>query len=266
MKKLGLSLGLSLLVVAAGCGEHEQPEEIFNRSKAVMEDSTESLHFKQWQNLNVSGESTNINTRGATRLQPFELYMISTMDLVDFNEPLEFEFMIDGDEAYYKEDGEPTQFADDVQSTVVDMINPLDEMDRYAPFEQSMLMKEIEDYYEVSFRTDQEQHIPLVMEKMEQWGVVEEGLEDAIEDSIEIERIDMVAFIDKETYQLHQFDTRYRFLVNIQGDLHQIDDQQSLRYEYINEIDGDLETFVRWLIEEEQQEEDDEEEDEEELL
>ncbi|MFB4160983.1 DUF6612 family protein [Geomicrobium sp. JSM 1781026] len=263
MKKLALSVGLSLLVVMAACGEQDRPEDIYNRSMDVMDESTESTHFKQWQTLNVNGESVRIQSRGAVQLQPFDLYMMATLDLIDFNEPLDYSFRVDGNDAYIIEDGEPRQFADDAHDTVVNMINPIDEMQRYKPYEQSMLMKEIEDYYEVSFRTDVNDHIPLVLEKMQQWGM-EDELDGAIEDSIDVQRIDMVAFIDKETYELHQLDTRYRFIVELQGDLQQFDDQQSLRFEYINEVEGDVEEFVRWVLEEEQRVDEEEEEEEEE--
>ncbi|GAJ97354.1 hypothetical protein JCM19055_206 [Geomicrobium sp. JCM 19055] len=142
------------------------------------------------------------------------------------------------------------------------MVNPIDEMNRYEPFQESMLMKEIEDFYEVSFRTDQEQHIPLVLDKMEQWGMIEEEINEDLSDVVEIERIDMVAFIDKETYELHQFDTRYRFTVELQGDLQQIDDQQSIVFEHWNEVGEDLESFVHEIIAEEQQENEEDEDEE----
>ncbi|GAJ97353.1 hypothetical protein [Geomicrobium sp. JCM 19055] len=93
MKKRTIALGTMLMmVVVSGCTTTENPEDIFNRSKTVLDESTENVHFKQWQNLNINGESMNANTRGALHLQPLEAYLISTLDLVDFNEPLELEF------------------------------------------------------------------------------------------------------------------------------------------------------------------------------
>ncbi|MBM7631399.1 DUF6612 family protein [Geomicrobium sediminis] len=265
MKKRLMTFGVMMLIVASGCTTTENPEDIFNRSKTILDESTENVHFKKWQNLQINGESMNANTRGAMQLHPLDAYVISTLDLVDFNEPLEFRIHINDEEAYVEEGEDIRQFSDDIQGSFLSMVNPIDEMNRYEPFQESMLMKEIEDFYEVSFRTDQEQHIPLVLNKMEQWGMIDEELGEDMADNIEIERIDMVAFIDKETYELHQFDTRYRFTVELQGDLQQVDDQQSIVFDHWNEVSDDVESFVHEILEEEQRQAQDDEELEEEI-
>ncbi|GAE26253.1 hypothetical protein JCM9140_2301 [Halalkalibacter wakoensis JCM 9140] len=130
-------------------------------------------------------------------------------------------------------------------------------MEAFLPYNNEFLMKESEilyydpeneevlldeeaetiSVYEVSFRGSDEQYRPLVLQHIEQMGLADHpnlNMDDVME-SIEIERIDMTIFVDVETFDVHRFQTRFRYTVEILDEFRVIDESLLLRFQNHNE-------------------------------
>ncbi|MBB6450437.1 hypothetical protein HNR44_002420 [Geomicrobium halophilum] len=241
---------LFIVLLLAGCGTELQPDEIYNQAKENLQQETDSVYFTSSQALTVNEETVSFDTNGAVRYEPMEGYMVTQMNLIDFQEALEFHFYIDGENISMVDGGEriiPDADIDEVMS----VFNPIEHMNEFNEVEEAMLMKETDEHYEVSIRTDNEAHIHLIEHRMEGWESIDGEVDDDTFDSIDIERIDMLAWINKETYQLDGFSTRYRFNIETGAQPLQIDERQDIFYSYHNNVPEDLESFVQQVPDEE---------------
>ncbi|SFE60295.1 DUF6612 family protein [Alteribacillus iranensis] len=263
-------IGAGMLVMTA-CGEQKLPEEVYKEAMGNMEE-LESVYFTESRSLSAAEEGVGTFTRGAvTYSDPLEAYLESDMNLIDLTEPLELDFRIHGDIVEARENEQWRNYGttrDELNTT----LRPQEDLQFFLDFEEEFLMKEEEEYYEVSFKGVDERHRVLAEQKLQELGVTESlgGLDDATRESIQLNRIDMVAYIDKETMYVTGYDTRFTFSVELAGERQSFNEISNVRYDEFNNVEGNLETYMEEKIKEiqqekmEEQEENGEDEDEQE--
>ncbi len=255
-------LGVGLLFTSA-CGEQELPEEVYKTAMNKME-ALDSVYFTESNSLHAAQGGVSTFTRGAVQYnEPLEAFMDTDINLVDLSEPLELAWRVQGDKVEVREDEKWREY-DAEQDTFTPLLRPLDDLRFFLSYENEFLMKEEEEYYEVSFKGTDERHHPLVEKKLESLGITEQigGLDEKAKNSIQLDRIDMVAFIDKETKLLSGYDTRFTFTIELAGELRSFNERKSVRYDEFNNVSGDLETFIEKKVKEIQRKKMEEQEEE----
>ncbi|WP_026701898.1 DUF6612 family protein [Salibacterium aidingense] len=269
MKKIKTTAALlagSLLLLLSACGERQLPEEVYADAMEEME-ALDSVYFTHSNVLNAEQEGVSTFTRGALQYEePLQGYLETNMNLVDLENPVEMEVRIDGEDIAIREDDEwepHDTSAEEIQT----MLRPTKDLQFFLEFENEFLMKEVTDventpdYYEVSFKGTEERHYSLVEKKLESLGVMPEGgLSEEQKNAIQLDRIEMTAFIDKETKLLNGYDTRFTFTLPLGGELRSFDERTNVRYENHNEVTGSLETFMEEKIKQIEQEQMEEQE------
>ncbi|MFB4163268.1 DUF6612 family protein [Alteribacillus sp. JSM 102045] len=243
-----VSTGLLLL---SACGEQQLPEEVYKQSIEAMEE-LDSVYFTHSNSLNAEQEGVSNFTRGVVQYSdPLEAYIKTNMNLIDLEEPVELDLRVNGDEIEIREKEEWEEYDTEV-SELDSLMRPAEDMNFFLDFEEEFLMKEEDDYYEVSFKGTDERHHTLVEKKLNSLGITESagGLSQKALDSIQLDRIDMVAYIDKDTDLLLGYDSRFTFTIELAGELREFNEISYVRYEDYNEVDGNLETYMEEKVKE----------------
>ncbi|RSL31847.1 hypothetical protein D7Z54_18805 [Salibacterium salarium] len=262
IKKIALVMtGASTLLMSA-CGDRELPEEIYADAMTAMED-LDSVYFTYSNTLNAEEDGVSTFTRGALQYDdPLQGYLETNLNVIDISDPVEMDLRVDGNNIEIRE-GEEWEPHDTNREEMSTMLRPEEELSFFLPFEKEFLMKEVtdmeetDDYYEVSFKGTDERHYSLVEKKLKDLGVSSsssDGLTDEQLDSLQLDGIEMTAFIDQETKRLNGYDTRFRFTIEIGGELQSFDEITSVRYQDHNEVDGNLESYMEEKLKEIQQE------------
>ncbi|RSL28834.1 hypothetical protein D7Z54_34390 [Salibacterium salarium] len=269
MKKAALFLAGASLLLMSACGEQELPEEVYADMMEEM-DNLDSLYFTYSNTLNAEEDGVSTFTRGALQYEdPLQGYLETDLNLIDLGTPVEMDVRIEGDNVEIREEGEwePHETSTEEFDS---MLHPRKELSFFLEFENEFLMKEVtdmeeaDDYYEVSFKGTDEQHHTLVEKKLKALGVTSsDGLTEEQRDSIQLDRIEMTTFIDKETRFLTGYNTRFSFTVEIGGELQSFNEVTNVRYQDHNEVDGNLETYMEEKLKEIQQEQMEEQQSEE---
>lgn len=249
-------LGIAALVMTA-CGQDMLPEEVYKASIAEMQ-KLDSIYFTESSLLQAGDEEVSSFTRGVlanqTDKSSVEAYMETVMNVVDVNEPLDLHIQVNGEEVFIRENGgEATEWEDyDTSAKAVLMkAQPTHALEFFLDFEDEFLMKEEKGLYHVSFRGRDERHIALAEKKLKRLGIAAEGLlTEADFDTIELDRIEMVAYIDTETLHMVGYDTRFTFTLELLGDLVRFNEIIHVRYDDHNEVTGDLELFIEEKVKE----------------
>ncbi|SDI63498.1 DUF6612 family protein [Alteribacillus bidgolensis] len=243
-----VSAGLLLL---SACGEQQLPEEVYKQSIEAMEE-LDSVYFTHSNTLSAEQEGVSNFTRGAVQYNdPLEAYIETNMNLIDLEEPVELDVRINGSETEIRENEEWEDHSTEAPE-LESMISPVEDMNFFLEFEEEFLMKEVDDYYEVSFKGTEERHKSLVEKKLNALGISESagGLSEEERESIQLERIDMIAYIDKENKLLLGYDSRFSFTIEIAGELRAFNEISYVRYDEYNEVNGNLENFLEEKVKE----------------
>lgn len=275
MKKLRRWTGSCLLgmtaLILTSCGQDMLPEEVYKSSIAKME-QLDSVYFTESSQLQVGEDQVSSFTRGVVTYQtPLKAYMETEMNVVDVSEPLDLHIRVNGDDVTIRENGETTweEYNTSAESVLM-KARPTHTLEFFLDFEEEFLMKEENDLYHVSFKGTDDRHIALAEKKLRRLGIAEEGvLTEETLNSIELDRIEMVAYIDTETMYMVGYDTRFTFTMELLGDLVRFNEIIYVRYDDHNHVTGDLEQFMEEKIKEierEKMEEREDEEDEEEEI
>lgn len=265
MTKKSLSaavLGASVLFLSA-CGDKQLPEEVYKDAMSNME-RLESFYFTHSNSLSAAQEGIGTFTRGAVQYNdPLEAYLETDLNVIDVKEAVELDLLIEGEDVKVREDEKWEEY-DLTEEQIDSTINIMEDMRFFLSYENEFLMKEEDDYYEVSFKGTDERHHALVEKKLESLGVTEAlgGLDEKARESIQLDRVEMVAFVDKETKQLTGFDTRFTFTIELAGEIQSFNEQSNARFSDFNKVDGDLEAFMEKKVKEIQKEKMEEQEEE----
>ncbi|SDI03030.1 hypothetical protein SAMN05192534_1194 [Alteribacillus persepolensis] len=248
-----LAAGASVVLLSA-CGEEQLPEDVYKQSIEEME-QIDSVYFTHSDTLSAEQQTVSSFARGAVQYdEPLQAYIESNMNVIDVNEAVELDFRVNGDDVEVRENKEWEDHdtnADELQP----LIKPTEDMRFFLEFEDEFLMKEEEEYYEVSFKGTDERHVSLVEKKLQSLGVIDgDGLGEEEQSSIQLDRIDMAAYINKDDMRLRGYDSRFTFTIELAGELQTFNETSSVRYDDYNEAEGDLETFIEEKIKEIQQE------------
>ncbi|MDV2684331.1 DUF6612 family protein [Alkalihalophilus lindianensis] len=275
MKRLGLVMALSISFLLVGCDDHPPTSEIYEQAIEVT-DQLESVKFQRNQTMRAQQDSFRGQMNGAVVYEPLEFYGSMEMNLLNLNEALQLESYVNDSEWLVRQNQQEAEWEEydrtEFQDTLLE--HPSLMLEWFEPYQDQFLMKETAispfqeqedestegengeevdaeteevevekiDVYEISFRGADEQYKPLVQTHIEQMGLVNRSsvnLDDVME-TVEIERIDMTVFVDKETYDVHRLQTRFRYLVYIEGEYRVIDESLLLRFDQHNEpIDFD---------------------------
>ncbi|MGY4688457.1 DUF6612 family protein [Salibacterium sp. K-3] len=250
----------SVLLILGACGEQELPEEVYGDAMETME-NLDSVYFTESNTLNAAEEGISTFTRGALRYSdPIQGYMESNMNLVELDTPVELDIRVDGEDIQIRQDGE-WEAHDTNTGEIQSMLRPNEDLSFFLEFKNEFLMKEVTDvedtpdYYEVSFKGTEERHKVLAEKKLDSLGVMpEDGLSEEQLNGMELDRIEMTAFIDKETRRLNGYDTRFTFTLELGGELRTFDERTNVRYEDHNEVGENLEEYIQEKVREIEQE------------
>ncbi|WP_100405687.1 DUF6612 family protein [Bacillus solitudinis] len=262
MKQWGIPFVVLLLLLLSACNEQQSTEEIYDRAIEETE-KLQTVKIQRNQTLRAQQESFRTQLEGFVQYNPLEAFGTMRMTLLNLSEPLEMEVYLNNNkwEIRPKQFGASWQTREREEFEDVIFENPTVYMNLFEPYKEEFLKKEIEiaymegtepedvnqseneeeepriPAYEISFRGSDEQYRPLVKQHLEQMGLLKHSdlNVDEVMDTVEIERIDMTIFVDKETFQVHRMQTRFRYLVNILGEFRVIDESLLLRFAEHNE-------------------------------
>ncbi len=258
MKQLVLPVVILLSIVLAGCSEQMQTEEIYDRAITATEE-LESVTFQRNQTLRAQQESFRSAMNGVIQYEPLEVYSDVQMHLLNLNESVDMDMLITEDEWKVRPYQPGAMWQERNREDMTDPLfdDPTSLLKEFEPYKESFLMKqsniryyepgqqetdevdeeELIPTYEISFRGADEQYKPLVQKHIEQMGLASHenvNIEEVM-DSVEIERIDMTIFIDQETFDVHRFQTRFRYVVQILDEYRVIDESLLVRFQDHNQ-------------------------------
>ncbi|MFC0469982.1 DUF6612 family protein [Halalkalibacter kiskunsagensis] len=261
---------VSLMLVLAGCGEELSPKEVYDNGLVQME-QLETASLSRTQTLRAQQESFRTSMDVDVQFSPLEMYGTIEMTLLNLKDPLLFFLYVDDDEWLTKPDRDGADWEANPREQLQDLVleEPASLLNVFKPFQNEFLMKDVEmvytegeeevdlleedveveevavdeseevsiSAYEVSFRGSDEKYKPLVRQHLEQMNLTDlQGVDlNAVMETVEIERIDMTAQIEKETFDVHRFQTRFRYLVEVLDEYRVIDESVIIRLNNHNE-------------------------------
>ncbi|WP_332698826.1 DUF6612 family protein [Halalkalibacter lacteus] len=268
-KMLAIAI-VSLMLVLAGCGEELSPEEVYDNGISSME-KLDMASLSRTQTLRAQQESFRTSMDVDVQFSPLEMYGTVEMTLLNLKDPLLFFLYVDDDEWLTKPDRDGADWEAIPREELQDLVleEPASLLNVFKPYQNEFLMKDVEvvytedgeevdlieedveveevavdeaeevsiSAYEVSFRGSDEKYKPLVRQHLEQMNLMDlQGVDlDAVMETVEIERIDMTAQIEKETFDVHRFQTRFRYLVEVLDEYRVIDESVIFRLNNHNE-------------------------------
>ncbi len=265
-----MAIGLSLLLSA--CGDGLRPEKVYDNAVKATEE-VDTVMMQRNQTLRAQDESFSTSMVGHIRYEPLEALTTMRISLINLSEPVQMNMYLNEDKWLVRPEQYGADWEERDRSSFDDVVfeQPTVLLEEFMPYREQFLMKEIEivynedatnqiedvageateeegeadkeknlvtyEAYEVSFRGSDEQYKPLIRQHIEQMGLADlPGVNlDEVMETVQIERIDMTARIEKETFYVHRFHTRFRYLVEILGEYRVIDESLLLRFKDHNE-------------------------------
>lgn len=230
----------TIVLVLGACGQEDRlPEEVYQQSINTMED-LESVGFNETKSVTAGSESVTVNTSGAAVYgDPLEGYLHSETQMIDLDEPLNLNMRTSGDTVEVKEEEQQEwEVVPDVERPAA-YFTKKEEMESFLQYETQFLMKEEEDHFEVSFRGTGDRFSAVMQEKAADTGLLEEGsTEEEIEAAVLPDRVEVIAFIDRETHYLTEVQINYRFQVEVDGERESYNESTTVTYKDYNDINN----------------------------
>ncbi len=258
MKRLFLPTMIGVAMMLSGCGDQLKAVQVYEEAITATE-QLESITFQRNQTLTAQQESFRSGMEGVIEYNPLQAYAEIQMNLLNLTESLDMEMYVTDNEWRVRPNNPGATWQARDRNGLDDIIfeNPARLFEVFQPYSEEFLMKESEilfydpeneellmdkevetiPVYEVSFRGSDEQYRPLVLQHVNQMGLADRpniNMDDVME-SIDIERIDMTIFVDVETFDVHRFQTRFRYTVEILDEYRVIDESLLLRFQNHNE-------------------------------
>lgn len=235
----------TIVFVLGACGQEDRlPEEVYQQSINTM-DELESVGFDETRSVSAGSESVTVNTLGAAVYSdPLEGYLLSETQMIDLDESLNLNMRTSGNTVEVKEEEqEEWEVMPEVEEPEAYFTNK-EEMESFLQYETQFLMKEEEDHFEVSFRGTGDRFSAIMQDKAADTGLLEENAsEEEIEAAVLPDRVEVVAFIDRETHYLSEVQMNYRFQVEVDGERESYNESTTVTYSDYNNI-GSPEQYV----------------------
>lgn len=230
----------TFVFVLGACGQEDRlPEEVYQQSINTM-DELESVGFDETRSVSAGSESVTVNMSGAAVYSdPLEGYLLSETQMIDLDESLNLHMRTSGDTVEVKEeDQEEWEAMPEVEEPEAYFSNK-EEMESFLQYETQFLMKEEEDHFEVSFRGTGDRFSAIMQDKAADTGLLDEDAsEEEIEAAVLPDRVEVVAFIDRETHYLSEVQMNYRFQVEVDGERESYNESTTVTYSDYNDIDN----------------------------
>lgn len=230
----------AFVFVLGACGQEDRlPEEVYQQSINTM-DELESVGFDETRSVSAGSESVTVNTSGAAVYSdPLEGYLLSETQMIDLDESLNLHMRTSGDTVEVKEqDQEEWETMPEVEQTEAYFSNK-EEMESFLQYETQFLMKEEEDHFEVSFRGTGDRFSAIMQDKAAETGLLDaDASEEEIEAAVLPDRVEVVAFIDRETHFLTEVQMNYRFQVEVDGERESYNESTTVTYSDFNDIEN----------------------------
>lgn len=230
----------AFVFVLGACGQEDRlPEEVYQQSINTM-DELESVGFDETRSVSAGSESVTVNTSGAAVYSdPLEGYLLSETQMIDLDESLNLHMRTSGDTVEVKEqDQEEWETMPEVEQPEAYFSNK-EEMESFLQYETQFLMKEEEDHFEVSFRGTGDRFSAIMQDKAADTGLLDaDASEEEIEAAVLPDRVEVVAFIDRETHFLTEVQMNYRFQVEVDGERESYNESTTVTYSDFNDIEN----------------------------